>query len=108
MEGFNKIASELSLDVEIVGLAIRGSIICRDENGNPSNLLKSILLQELIERGVMFGPGAVFISYSHTKEDIKNTLKSCKEAMLVLKKGIENGNISTLLRGEEMKKVMTF
>lgn len=108
MDGFNKIASELSLDIEIAGLPIRGSIVCKDENGNPSNLLKSILLQELIERGIMFGQGAVFISYSHTKEDIENTLKSCREAMLILKRGIENGNVSSLLRGEEMKKVMTF
>ncbi|SMH72308.1 aminotransferase class III-fold pyridoxal phosphate-dependent enzyme [Candidatus Nitrosotalea okcheonensis] len=108
IEGFNKIASELSLDIEISGFPIRGSIVCRDENGNPSNLLKSILLQELVERGIMFGPGAVFVSYSHTKDDIENTLKSCREAMLTLKKGIENGNVSSLLKGEEMKKVMTF
>jgi glutamate-1-semialdehyde aminotransferase len=108
MEGFNKIALELSLDAEIAGLPIRGSIVCRDENGNPSNLLKSILLQELVERGIMFGPGAVFISYSHTKEDIENTLKKCRDAMSILKKGIDNGDVSSLLRGEEMKKVMTF
>ena len=79
MEGFNRISSELQLDAKIVGLPIRGSIVCRDEKGDPSNLLKSILLQELIEKGIMFGPGAVFVSYSHTKKDIEKTLSSCKE-----------------------------
>lgn len=108
IEGFNKIASELSLDFEITGLPIRGDMVCRDEKGNQSNLIKSILLQELIERGIMFGPGAVFVSYSHTKNDIESTLNACQEAMRVVKKGIENGKVSSLLRGEEMKKVMTF
>ena len=108
MNEFNKIAAEIGLDMEIIGFPIRGSIVCRDKDGNPSNLLKSIFLQECIERGIMFGPGAVFVSFSHTSKDIKTTLNVCEQSMKILKKVIEAGSLSSLLRGEEMKQVMTF
>lgn len=107
-DGFNKISENLKLNFKMEGLAIRGSIICYDENGKPSNLLKSILYQELIQRGVMFGPGGIFVSYSHSDKDIKSTLLNCEKAMKFIKKELENTSISKILKGEEMKKVMTF
>ena len=107
-DGFNQLANELSLKIEMEGLPIRGSIVCRDEKGNPSNLLRSILFQELIQQGIMFGPGAVFVSFSHTKKDVNKTLEKCEKAMRVLRRGLKRGNIRSLLKGEEMKKVMTF
>ena len=70
-EGFNKISNDLELNFKMEVLPIRGSIICYDDNGTPSNILKSILYQELIQRGIMFGPGGVFVSYSHSNKDIK-------------------------------------
>ena len=107
-DGFNKISNDLELNFKMEGLPIRGSIICYDDNGKPSNLLKSILYQELIQRGVMFGPGAVFVSYSHSDKDIKSTLLNCEKAMKFIKKEMEKKPISKILKGEEMKKVMTF
>lgn len=107
-DGFNDISKSLELNFKMEGLSIRGSIICYDENGNPSNLLKSILYQELIQRGVMFGPGAIFISYSHSEKDIKLTLSKCEDAMKFIKKEIEKKPASEILKGQEMKKVMTF
>ncbi len=107
-DGFNKISENLKLNFKMEGLPIRGSIICYDENWKPSNLLKSILYQELIQRGVMFGPGGVFVSYSHSDKDIKLTLLSCEKAMKFIKKELANKPISKILKGEEMKKVMTF
>ena len=107
-DGFNELASEISVDAEIIGLPVRGGLFCRDQKGNPSNLLKSVLLQELIERGIMFGPGAVFVSYSHTEKDIKTTLNAIEKALTLLKKGLRKNTISKMLKGDEMKKVITF
>ncbi len=107
-DGFNKIAKNLELDFRIEGLSVRGTIICNDKDGKPSNLLKSVLLQELIQRGIMFGPGAVFVSYSHNQKDIQTTLLKCEDAMKFIKKEMMVKPISKLLKGEEMKKVMTF
>jgi glutamate-1-semialdehyde 2,1-aminomutase len=107
-EGFNKIAKNLKLNFKIEGLPIRGTVVCNDENGNPSNILRSILFQELIKRGVMFGPGAVFVSYSHSEKDVKLTLSKCEDAMRFIKKEIEKRPAVEILKGQEMKKVMTF
>ena len=107
-DGFNKISANLKLNFKMEGLPIRGSIVCYDENGKPSNLLRSILYQELIQRGIMFGPGGIFVSYSHSDKDIKSTLLNCENAMKFIKKELENKPISKILKGEEMKKVMTF
>ena len=107
-EGFNKISKNLELNFKIEGLPIRGSIICYDEMGKPSNIFKSILLQELIQRGIMFGQGGIFLSYSHSNKDIKSTLLNCENAMKFIKKELENKPPSKILKGEEMKKVMTF
>ena len=107
-EGFNQISKNLELNFKIEGLPVRGSIVCYDENGEPSNLFRSVLFQELIQRGIMFGPGAVFVSYSHNYKDIKITLTKCEDAMKFIKKEIKKKSISELLKGEEIKKVMTF
>ncbi len=107
-DGFNKISNELEMNFKIEGLPIRGSIVCYDENNNPSNQLKSILFQELIQKGIMFGPGAVFVSYSHSHKDIKLTLSKCEDAMRFIKKELGKKSISEILKGKEMKKVMTF
>jgi glutamate-1-semialdehyde 2,1-aminomutase len=107
-DGFNNIAKENHLDFKIEGIPVRGSIVCRDENKNPSNILKSILLQELIQKGIMFGPGAVFVSYSHSKKDVFTTLKHVENSIKKIKDHLNKGGIKNMLKGKEMKKVMTF
>jgi glutamate-1-semialdehyde 2,1-aminomutase len=107
-DGFNNIAKENHLDFKIEGIPVRGSIVCRDENKNPSNLLKSILLQELIQKGIMFGPGAVFVSYSHSKKDVHSTLEQVEKCFKKIKTNMKGKKIESMLKGQEMKKVMTF
>ena len=107
-DGFNKISSELDLNFKMGGLSVRGSIVCYDKKNNPSNLLKSIFFQEMIQKGIMFGPGAVFVSYSHSNKDINLTLSKCENAMKFIKKEMQQKPVAKLLKGKEMQKVMTF
>ena len=107
-DGFNAITKEMELDFKIEGLPVRGFIVCKDEDNNPSNFLRSILYQELIERGIMFGPGAVFVSYSHSNKDLESTFQQLKKSLKVIKKGIREKKISKMLKGSEIKKVMSF
>ena len=107
-DGFNNITKENDLDFKIEGIPVRGSIVCKDEKGNVSNLIKSVLLQELIQKGIMFGPGAVFVSYSHSRKDIRFTLDGIQSCLKKIQKEIKNGKIEKMLKGKEMKKVMTF
>jgi len=105
---FDEIAQEIGVNIRIQGLPVRSTIICKDNDGNESLLLKSLFLQETIKRGVLFGPGAVLLSYSHSTKDIDKTLSVCKEGMKIVKKAIINKNVEKVLKGKVMKRVMTF
>jgi len=105
---FNKIAEELDVNIRMEGLPIRSSIICRDDNGRESLLLKSLFLQETIKRGILFGPGSVLLCYSHSQKDINKALLACEQSMKIIKKAIKNKNVKQVLQGKIIKKVMTF
>lgn len=105
---FNKIAEGLDVNVKMEGLPVRSFIVCRDELNKPSLLLKSLFYQETIKRGILFGPGIVFLSYSHSKSDINKTLRVCESSLKILKTAIDNNTIETSLKGNPMKTVMTF
>ena len=108
MKEFNQKAEEINVNIKMEGLPIRSSIICRDKNNNQSLLLKSLFYQEMVKQGILFGPGYVFFSYSHSLKDIKNTLNACNNAMLKVKKTIQEDKIRKELKGNIMKPVMTF
>lgn len=106
--GFNKLAIEMGISAEWKGLPVRGSIYFSGVNNANSILLKSIFLQECIKHGIMFGPGEVCISYSHSLNDVKKTLESMEKALSKIDKGIKTNSIKKSLEGKEMKQVMTF
>lgn len=102
--GFNEIAEKLGMPyVSCKGYDFR-SILTFDANaGNPLEM-KSLLQQEMIKRGILWG-GFHNMSYSHTDEDIEYTLKAYKDALPVLKKAVEEKNVRSYLRGETVKPV---
>lgn len=108
MNKFNRISEELDVNIKMEGIPVRASIVCRDVNDNPSLILKSLFYQEMIKRGILFGPGYVFLSYSHSINDLNKTLRMCKESMKIVKMAIKTNSIKTQLQGNIMKPVMTF
>jgi glutamate-1-semialdehyde 2,1-aminomutase len=108
MTEFNKLSEEIDVKIKMEGFPVRSSIVCSDENNQPSLLLKSLFYQETVKRGVLFGPGAVFLSYSHSKQDIQKTLKVSAISMKILKNAIKEKKVKKLLQGKVMKPVMTF
>ena len=108
MSNFNKMAEELNVNVRMKGIPVRSSIICIDNNNKPSLLMKSYFYQELIKQGILFGPGYVLFSYSHSKKDVNGTLKACRVAMQKLQIAVKDGNMKKKMEGNIMKKVMTF
>ena len=105
---FNKLSDEIGVDIKMEGIPVRSSIVCRDHSGMPSLLLKSLFYQEMISRGILFGPGAVFLSFSHTNHDIQKTLDACESSMKKVKKSILSNSVHKSLKGKVMKSVMTF
>ena len=60
-----------------------------DPEGNSSQLYRSLLIQELIKRGVL-GPSLV-VAYAHTDEDIDRTIAAFDGAMPIYQRALEEG-----------------
>ncbi len=107
MDGYNSIAKEKHLDevVSCIGYPVRTRILCKDTKGNDSLLIKSLLLQEMIKRGILIHPSVQYISYSHSEQDIRKTLEAFEESAGVLSKAIEASDIAKYLEGEPARPV---
>ena len=99
--GYNKIAFDLGMNyTKCSGFDCR-TIVTFDPDlsgGNPLEM-KSLVQQELIKRGILWG-GFHNISFSHSDADIEYTLKAYKEVLPILKKAVEENKVKEYLRGE--------
>ena len=105
---FNQISEEVGVDIKMNGLPVRSFIVAKDENGKQSLEIQSLFYQEMIKRGILFGLGAVLLSFSHSENHINQTLKASKTSMKIVKKAIKEKKVEKMLEGKIMKRVMTF
>lgn len=103
-DGYNKIAEELGIDYTKASGYNWRSIISFDAKAGDPLILKSLVQQEMIKRGVLWG-GFHNMSFSHTDEDIQYTLKAYEQVLLILKKAVEENNAKDLLRGKPVQPV---
>ena len=78
---------DLSESVKIVGKPCCLSYATLDQDGRPSQGLRSLFLQETIRRGVLM-PSLV-VSYSHSEEDIDLTVAAIDGALEVYRRALE-------------------
>lgn len=105
MEQINKISEENSLGIRLTGYPIRIKLNCKDQQGNESVLLKSLLVQEMVKRGIFMHPGVEYISFSHEHEDIKQTIDAFTDAALIIKKATTENKFESYLEGNPIKPV---
>ncbi|MEK7773702.1 MAG: aminotransferase class III-fold pyridoxal phosphate-dependent enzyme, partial [Deltaproteobacteria bacterium] len=79
----NEFAARLGANFRIIGKPPRGGLSIRNAKGEDDLILKSLFLQETVKRGILYG-GPIFISYSHSAEDVKKTVEASCEAIEVL------------------------
>jgi len=104
-DGYNKIAFELGISnyTKCSGYDCR-TIVTFDASAGDPLLLKSLVQQEMIKRGILWG-GFHNMCFSHTDEDIEYTLKAYADVLPILKKAIEENNVKDLLKGESVEAV---
>ena len=73
-----------------------------DQEGKPSQLFRTLFLQETIRRGLLLP--SLIVSYSHTNADIDRTIEVIHEALLVYKKALAEG-IEKYLTGRSVQPV---
>jgi glutamate-1-semialdehyde aminotransferase len=74
-----------------------------DSQNEVSNGMRTLVMQEMIKRGVLF-QGAFVPCFSHTEEDVLYFAKAFDEVLLVYSQALENG-FESLLIGEPAKPV---
>lgn len=105
-EGYNKIAEELEIDYsKCTGYDCR-SIITFDAAKAGQNPLemKSLVQQELIKRGVLWG-GFHNMSFSHSDDDVEYTLKSYQDVLPILKEAVNKQDVKGFLKGKPVEPV---
>jgi glutamate-1-semialdehyde aminotransferase len=103
-EGYNKIVTELRIGFsKCNGYNCRTIITFDEAFGNPLEM-KSLVQQEMIKRGILWG-GFHNMCYTHSDEDIEYTLNAYEDILPILKKAIEEKNVKTYLKGEPVEPV---
>ena len=106
--GWNKIAEENGINAKMTGYPIRMDLKCYDDRGIESISMKSLILQEMVKRGIFMSIlGASYISYSHSMQDIENTLKVFDDTCKFISKNVINNNYEKLLEGHTPKTIWT-
>ncbi len=102
--GLRKAASEngLSEYVPIMGRPCCLVFGSRDEEKKPSQPFRTLLLQEIMKRGIL--ASSLVISYSHTDDDVDKTIEAFHEAFVIYRKALDEG-IEKYLIGRPVKPV---
>ena len=72
----------------------------RDLQGQPSQVLRTLFMQELLRRGVL-APSFV-VSYSHSEADIDHTVEAIDAALAVYRQALD-GDVQVFLEGRPVK-----
>ncbi|MBX7044977.1 MAG: aminotransferase class III-fold pyridoxal phosphate-dependent enzyme [Ignavibacteria bacterium] len=105
-DGYNQIAQELGMNYTSCGGYNCRTIMTFNGDVSGCNPLemKSLVQQEMIKRGVLWG-GFHNMCLSHTDEDIEYTLKAYREVLPILKKAVDEKNVAGYLKGEPVEPV---
>lgn len=105
-DGYNKIALELGMNyISCSGYNCRTIMTFNGDLSGCNPLeMKSLVQQEMIKRGVLWG-GFHNMCLSHTDEDIEYTLKAYREVLPILKKAVDEKNVKGYLKGEAVEPV---
>ena len=103
-EGYNAIARELGLDyTSAIGPDCRSLVTFDARAGNPLEM-KSLLQQEMIRAGVLWG-GFHNMSFSHGDAEVEHVLAAYRQALPVLARAVESKNVRSALRGAPVEPV---
>jgi len=100
--GIEKVVGDagLSSHFQLSGRDCNLVYAARDEQGRPSQQFRTLVLQELLERGVL-APSFV-VSAAHDPAALGQTVDAVAESMLVYRRALEDG-IGTVLRSRPVR-----
>lgn len=103
-EGFNNASRDLGLidKVSVIGPHCCSVFGTKDHEGKGSQPFRTLFIQETMKRGLLM-PSTI-VTYSHTDDDIKETVEKVHEALVIYKKALAEG-IEKYLEGRPVQPV---
>ena len=103
--GIEKVVSDagLSSHFQLRGRECNLVYVARDEEGQPSQEFRTLILQELLDRGVL-APSFV-VNAAHDPAAIRHATNAVAESMPAYRRALEDG-IRTVLRGRPVRPAM--
>lgn len=101
-EGLRKAAKDAGVadQVPILGQPCCLVFGSRDEKGQPSQPFRTLLLQEIIQRGTL--ASSLVVNFSHSEADIARTVETFADAFAVYRRALDHG-VEKYLRGRPVK-----
>ena len=82
-----------------IGYGFWPEMVFTNRDGQPSSLIQTLFTQEIIKRGILTRPG-MFVCYSHTWQDVAQTLSAYSEALEVVGEALRAGDMESYLEGD--------
>jgi glutamate-1-semialdehyde 2,1-aminomutase len=92
----------LSKQIEILGRPCALLWTSKDRDGQPSQALRTLMLQETIRRGVLMP--SLILSYAHEDADLERTVEAVRQSLPIYARALEEGT-EKLLVGPPSKSV---
>ena len=102
----NAIIREYGMEryLEMIGYPVWPALVCKDSEGAVSMAYRTLFLQEMIKRGLLF-QGTFTFAHLHGDSEIDQTLEAFRESCGVYREAIEKKTVEGLLVGEPVKPV---
>ena len=90
--------------LELIGYACFFALICRNASGHADDALRTLMMQEMIARGVLF-QSVFYATWSHQQPELDVMAQAFDESCAVYKQAIAAGSCDGLLIGPPAKPV---
>jgi len=104
LAGARRAVADSGLAIRVGGTPPRSHFEFDDQGGYEARAIRSLLLQECVKRGVLFGV-PVFTSWSHQAEDIDETIAALGEALGVVADAVRTGTLDARMEGQMVEPV---
>lgn len=94
----------LSEYLQPTGYSCLLALVCRNPAGTPDDVYRTLMMQEMIARGVLF-QGMFYTTWSHQQPELNHMAAAFDESCAVYRSAIERGNCAGFLVGRAAKPV---
>jgi glutamate-1-semialdehyde aminotransferase len=104
MAGARAAVAAAGVAATVAGAPPRTQLVFAPQGGYAAAEVRSLFLQEAVDRGVLFGV-PIFMSWAHGPEDLAETLAAVGEALDVVASAVRSGTLHERLEGEPVAPV---